>query len=70
MAEAIKNIEVGVDVDASGLDDAIEKAGELSELTADMAPQVSIRNCRNCTFNIYSSRTTLNENGPIWKDEW
>ena len=69
MTKPIKNIEVGIDVETSSLDEAVDKIGELSELTADMAPQVSIRNCCNCTFNIYPSRTVVNENGPIWKNE-
>lgn len=43
---------VTVDVETNGLDEAVEKAGELSELVSEMAPQVIIRNSRNCTFNI------------------
>lgn len=61
-------LEVGVAVDTTAVDDALEKVDALGEATADLAPMVSIRNCRSCTFNIYPSRTTINENGPIWKE--
>lgn len=63
MSEPIKEIEVGIACDTSELDEAIEKSELLSELTNDLAPMVSIRNCRGCTFNIYPSRTTINERG-------
>lgn len=43
---------VTVDVETNGLDEAVEKAGELSELMSEMAPQIIIRNSRDCTFNI------------------
>ena len=56
-----KNIEIGIACDTSALDEAIEKSEQLSELSNDFAPIVSIRNCKNCTFNIYPSRTTINE---------
>lgn len=52
-------VEVGVAVDSTAVDDALDKVEALGEATADLAPMVSIRNCRGCTFNIYPSRTTL-----------
>ncbi|MBR1447109.1 MAG: hypothetical protein IJ586_08540 [Alloprevotella sp.] len=63
MSEPIKEIEIGIACDTSALDDAIEKTEQLSELCNDFAPMVSIRNCKGCTFNIYPSRTTINERG-------
>ena len=67
MSEPIKEIEVGIECDTSALDDAIEKSEQLSELANDFAPMVSIRNCKGCTFNIYPSRTTINERGDaLW----
>ena len=67
MGKTIKEIEVGIACDTSELDDAIEKSEQLSELTNDFAPMVSIRNCKGCTFNIYPSRTTINERGDaLW----
>lgn len=54
-------VEVGVAVDSTAVDDALEKVEALGEATADLAPMVSIRNCRSCTFNIYTSRNTWKE---------
>lgn len=56
-----KNLSVGIDVDTSQVEKAIDEIGELSESVADVAPQVTIRNCDNCTFNIYPSRTVVHE---------
>lgn len=54
----IGQVEVGVAVDTTAVDDALEKLDELGAVSSDLAPMVSIRNCRNCTFNIYPSRNT------------
>lgn len=56
-----RTIEVGVAVDTEELDEALDKTSELGELMNDLAPQVSIRNCRGCTFNIYPSRMWIRE---------
>lgn len=56
-------IEIGVAVDAQAVDEAIEKVGALGEATSDLAPLVSIRASRGCTFNIYVSRNTWRETG-------
>lgn len=61
MAGNVGDIEIAVACDTTALDDALEKTAELGELTQDLAPMVSIRNCRSCTFNIYPSRTTFTE---------
>ena len=63
MSEPMKELEVGITCDASELDSAIDKSEQLSELTNDFAPMVSIRNCKGCTFNIYPSRSTIVERG-------
>lgn len=68
MANVTKDLEIGVSVDTSEVDEAIEQTSELCEIAHDFSPMVSIRGCKNCTFNIYPSRTTINENGPIFKD--
>lgn len=61
MTEKTGDVEIGIMCDTSALDDALEKTSELQELGNDFAPLVSIRNSRNCTFNIYPSKTTFNE---------
>lgn len=43
---------ISVDVEANGLDELVEKTGELSEIVGEMQPQIVIRNSRGCTFNI------------------
>ena len=53
MSEQMKELEIGITCDTSELDSAIDKSEQLSELTNDFAPMVSIRNCKGCTFNIY-----------------
>ncbi|MBR2684334.1 MAG: hypothetical protein IKE22_13835 [Atopobiaceae bacterium] len=65
MANEIGNLGIGVSVDTSEVEEAIEKTGELCDMAHDFSPMVSIRGCKSCTFNIYPSRTTINENGPI-----
>jgi hypothetical protein len=50
--DKVGTVEVGVEVDTSQIDEAIEKTGEFVELRQDLVPHVSIRNARNCTFNI------------------
>lgn len=62
--KVVDGIEIGIECDTTALDEALDKTAELGELTQDLAPQVSIRNCRNCTFNIYPSRTAINEYWP------
>ena len=52
---------MGVEVDSTAVDEALEKLDALGDATADLAPIVSIRNCRSCTFNIYPSRN-------VWKE--
>lgn len=59
MSEKVGEVEVGIACDTTALDEALEKTSELGELTSDLTPMLSIRNCRNCTFNIYPSRTTF-----------
>lgn len=60
MVQKVANVgvEVEVDCDTTKVDDAVDKLEQLSELTSDLAPMVSIRNCRGCTFNIYPSRNS------------
>lgn len=55
MEQIERNVKAGtisVDVETNGLDEAVEKVGELSELVSEVAPQIVIRNSRDCTFNI------------------
>ena len=57
-SKVVGQVEVGVAVDTTAVDEAIEKLDELGAASGDLAPMVSIRNCRSCTFHIYPSRNT------------
>lgn len=61
-------LEIDVTCNTDELDEALEKTTELNELTADLAPKVSIRNCRSCTFNINLARNDRKERnqGRMW----
>ena len=47
-------VSVGVNVDTDELEDAIEKADELAEAMARIAPMVSIIRPSGCHINIYT----------------
>lgn len=57
----VGRVGIEVECDTAQVDEAIGKLEQFSELTSDLAPMVSIHNCRNCTFNIYPSRNTWAE---------
>ena len=47
-------VSVGVNVDTDQMEDAIEKADELAEAMARIAPMVSIIRPSECHINIYT----------------
>jgi len=51
-------LKIDVDCSTEAVDGAIEKFETLGDATADLAPMVSIRECRGCTINVYASRNT------------
>lgn len=59
----VGTVSVGVEVDSEAVDEALEKVDALGDATADLAPMVSIRSCRGCTFNIYPTRSVFMEAG-------
>lgn len=63
MDKVAKSVAVGIDVDTEQVDEAIEKAKELSDVLDDMSPMVSIRGCRDCVFNIYPSNYAVKNYG-------
>ena len=54
--ERMNNGTITVDVETNGIDEAIEKASTLSDTLTALPAQVTIRNCRDCTINIYPSQ--------------
>lgn len=55
----VGTIGIGVDVDTKAVDDAIEKIDSLGDAACSLAPMVSIRGCRECTFYIYTARNAI-----------
>ena len=54
---------------SEGLEETKEGIEELSDALCDLPSQVTIRNCRNCTINVYPSQTRLVEVGMKGDDE-
>ena len=52
-----EEIKVGISMD--GADEVAEKIDSISTALDDMSPMVSIRGCRDCTFNIHPRRTVF-----------
>lgn len=51
--------EINVEVNAEGIEDVTEKVQSLSDAIGAFPANVMIRNCRNCTFNIYPGQTMI-----------
>ena len=51
-------VSVGINVDTDQMEDAIEKADELAEAMARIAPMVSIIRPSGCHINIYTGGQT------------
>ena len=49
--------EITIDVKAKGLDKVTQQLQDLHDTMS--TPQVLIRNCENCVFNIHPSQTTI-----------
>ena len=45
-----------IEVKTEGLEEATEQIEDLSDALNCFPPQVQIRNCRDCVFNIYPSQ--------------
>lgn len=52
---------INIEVKTEGFDEAQEKVEALAEAYDGFPAQVTIKNCRNCTINIYPSQVqTIN----------
>ena len=52
---------VKINCETSGFEEATEQIEALAEAYDGFPAQVVIRNCRNCTFNVYPSQTKFIE---------
>lgn len=50
-----------IECETEGFDEAIEKVDALVEAYDGFPPQVQIKNCHDCTINIYPSQTKIIE---------
>ena len=48
-------------VETEGMEEATEQVEKLADAYDGFPAQVTIKNCRDCTFNIYPSQTQLVE---------
>lgn len=52
-------MDVNIKCKTEGFDEAIEEVEALAEAYDSFPPQVQIRNCRDCTINVYPSQTKI-----------
>ena len=52
---------IKINVETEGIEEATEKVETLADAFDGFPSQVEIKNCRNCTFNIYPSQTKIVE---------
>ena len=50
-----------IECETEGFEEATEKVEALAEAYDSFPPQVQIKNCRDCTINIYPSQTRFYE---------
>ena len=50
-----------INIETEGFEEATEKIETLAEAYDGFPAQVTVKNCRNCTINIYPSQTRFEE---------
>lgn len=53
--------ELKINVETEGIEEATEQIEALADAYDGFPAQVTIKNCKNCTFNIYPSQTRFEE---------
>ena len=59
--ERMRNTEVKIRCETEGFDEAQEKVEALASAYDGFPPQVQVKNCRDCTINIYPSQMRIKE---------
>ena len=59
----VKEDTIKVNVETEGFEEAQEKVEALVDAYDGFPAQVTIKNCKNCTINIYPLQTKINEYG-------
>lgn len=58
-----ENTGLKVKVNTEGFEDALQEIETLAEAYDGFPAQITIKNCKLCTFNIYSSQTKIEDIG-------
>ena len=56
---------IKIKVKTEGFEEATQEVEALAEAYDGFPAQVTIKNCHDCTFNIYPSQTKLIEKGEV-----
>lgn len=58
-----ENTTLKIKASTEGFEDAIQEVETLAEAYDGFPAQITIKNCKLCTFNIYSSQTKIEDIG-------
>lgn len=64
-----ENVTLKIKASTEGFEDARQEVEALAEAYDGFPAQITIKNCRDCTFNIYSSQTKITDTGQEDKNE-
>lgn len=64
-----ENVILKIKASTEGFEDARQEVKALAEAYDGFPAQITIKNCRDCTFNIYSSQTKITDIGQEDKNE-
>lgn len=64
-----KDITLKIKAETEGFDNALQEVEALAEAYDGFPAQITIKNCRDCTFNIYPSQTKIIDIGQEDENE-
>ena len=59
----MKEDNIKINVETEGFDEAMQQVEALAEAYEGFPAQVTIKNCKDCTINIYASQTQITDTG-------
>lgn len=69
MSQTTKDVTVKIVALTEGFEDARQEVEALAEAYDGFPAQITIKNCKDCTFNIYPSQTKIIDIGQEVEDE-
>ena len=63
------NVTLKIKANTEGFEDALQEVEALAEAYDGFPAQITIKNCKLCTFNIYSSQTKIEDIGQENENE-